>query len=120
LVTDELKQVIVFRRDLKLSRGKVVVQGAHAALGAFERAQRSRREWVDTWSREGQRKIAVQVDSLDDLLDLHSRAQRIPLPCFLVRDAGYTEIPPGTVTALGIGPAPEDAMDRLTGDLKLM
>ena len=54
------------------------------------------------------------------LTKLPGRVQRVPLPCFLVRDAGYTEIPAGTVTALGIGPAPEDAMDRLTGDLKLM
>lgn len=119
-MSEELKQVIVFRRDLRLGRGKAVVQGAHAALGAYERARSSRRAWVDEWDREGQRKIVVEVETLADLLALHERAKRVPLPCFLVTDAGLTEVPPGTVTALAIGPAPASAVDPLTGSLRLL
>jgi len=31
-----------------------------------------------------------------------------------------TEIPPGTVTALGLGPARTEDLDRITGDLSLL
>jgi PTH2 family peptidyl-tRNA hydrolase len=114
------KQVIVLRRDLKLGRGKAVVQAAHASVGAYERAVRSHRAWVEAWEGEGQRKVAVHVETLDELVALFERAKRVPLPCFLVADAGLTEVPPGTVTALGIGPAPSELVDRLTGSLPLV
>jgi len=38
----------------------------------------------------------------------------------LVKDAGHTEIPPGTVTVVGIGPGPRSEIDKITGDLQLV
>ena len=31
-----------------------------------------------------------------------------------------TEIPPGTITALGLGPAKSEDLDRITGSLSLL
>ncbi len=31
-MNDKVKQVIVFRKDIKLSKGQMVVQGAHASI----------------------------------------------------------------------------------------
>jgi PTH2 family peptidyl-tRNA hydrolase len=38
----------------------------------------------------------------------------------LVTDAGLTQVPPGTTTCLGIGPAEVKDVDPLTGDLGLL
>jgi PTH2 family peptidyl-tRNA hydrolase len=67
-----------------------------------------------------EKKIVVSVDSKQDLLDLHIRALDQELPCFIVSDAGLTELPPNTTTALAIGPGPDDIIDPITGDLKLL
>lgn len=69
---------------------------------------------------EGQRKIAVKVKTEKELLDLKQHASEIGLPNALIVDRGLTEIPPGTVTCLGIGPAPSEKVDRLTSKLQLL
>lgn len=114
------KQVIVFRSDLKLSKGKAVVQAGHAAVSAAEETRKHHREWWENWLFEGQRKIAVKVKTEKELLALEEAANDLGLPCSLIVDRGLTEIPPNTVTCLGIGPAPNDKVDRLTGNLPLL
>jgi peptidyl-tRNA hydrolase, PTH2 family len=114
------KQVIVFRSDLKLSKGKAVVQAGHAAVSAAEETRKHHREWWENWLFEGQRKIAVKVKTEKELLALEEAANDLGLPCSLIVDRGLTEVPPNTVTCLGIGPAPNDKVDRLTGNLPLL
>jgi len=114
------KQVIIFRSDLKLSKGKAVVQAGHAAVSAAEETRRHHREWWESWLFEGQRKIAVKVKTEKELLTLEEAAKDLGLPCSLIVDRGLTEIPPNTVTCLGIGPAPNDKVDKLTGKLPLL
>jgi len=114
------KLVIVFRSDLKLSKGKIAAQAGHAAVSAAEEARKHCREWWEEWLYEGQRKIAVKVKSEKELLKLEEQAEELGLPCVLIVDRGLTEIPPDTVTCLGIGPAPSGKVDKLTGRLPLL
>jgi PTH2 family peptidyl-tRNA hydrolase len=114
------KQVIAFRSDLRLSKGKAAVQAGHAAVSAAEEARKHRREWWEDWIEEGQRKIAVKVKSEKELLALERQAKDLALPCALIVDRGLTEIPPDTVTCLGIGPAPSEKVDKITGRLALL
>jgi PTH2 family peptidyl-tRNA hydrolase len=114
------KQVLVFRSDLKLSKGKVAAQAGHAAVTAAEEARKKHQAWWKAWITEGQCKIAVKVKSEKELLSLKEQARELDLPHALIVDRGLTEIPPGTVTCLGIGPAPVEKMDKVTGKLALL
>jgi PTH2 family peptidyl-tRNA hydrolase len=116
----EYKQVIAFRSDLKLSKGKIAAQAGHAAVSAAEEARKRHRNWWDAWLFEGQRKIAVKVKDEEELLELEESAKELGLPNALIVDRGLTEIPPGTITCLGIGPAPAEIVDKLTGKLALL
>jgi PTH2 family peptidyl-tRNA hydrolase len=116
----EYKQVIVIRMDLKISRGKIAVQVAHAAVSAAEEARKHAPSSWRKWLWEGQKKVVVKVPKEEDLITLREAAERANLPTYLIRDRGLTELPPGTVTALGIGPALTAAVDKFTGELPLL
>ena len=114
------KMVLVVRGELRLTAGKAAVQVAHAAVDLARRAARSDPQATEAWTAGGQRKIAVVVPTLDDLERLERLARAKGLPTTLVQDAGLTEVAPGTKTCLGIGPARDEEVDPLTGDLELL
>jgi PTH2 family peptidyl-tRNA hydrolase len=114
------KQVIVLRSDLKISKGKLMAQSGHAAVSAAEESRKRHRDWWKEWIREGQCKIAVKVKNEEELLELEKQADKRALPYALIVDRGLTEIPPGTKTCLGIGPAPAEEIDKITGMLPLL
>lgn len=116
----EFKQCIVVREDLKLSAGKLAVQVAHAAVMAVEKAEKNDKSVVSDWKSEGQKKVVLKAAGVLDLFRIKEDAKRAGIPSAIVVDAGLTEIPSGTVTALGLGPAPNKLMDKVTGKLKLV
>jgi PTH2 family peptidyl-tRNA hydrolase len=117
----EIKQVIVVRSDLKMGKGKIAAQVAHAALDAADTGRRKHPTWYDSWREHGQAKVVVKTDGGEPALDdLQKRARAAGLPSALIQDRGLTQLDPGTTTCLAIGPAPSDAIDRLTGELKLL
>jgi PTH2 family peptidyl-tRNA hydrolase len=120
LLLMEFKQCIVIREDLKLSAGKLAVQVAHAAVMAVERAEKMDKSTVSNWKSEGQKKVVLKAPGVPDLYRLREDAERAGIATAIVIDAGLTEIPAGTVTALGLGPAPNKLMDKVTGKLKLV
>ena len=111
------KQVIIVRSDLKMSKGKIAAQVAHAAVGAM---RKSRKFDVESWNAEGGKKVVLKVGSLRKLNSVQRKAKASRIPHFLVRDAGLTQIKKGTTTCLGIGPVREDKLNDLIKDLKLL
>jgi peptidyl-tRNA hydrolase len=112
-----MKQVIVVNRSLALPKGKLAAQVAHAAVGAFVAADaRAQAAWLDV----GMPKIVVYAADADALQQLETAARQRGIPICLVRDAGRTVIPAGTITCLGLGPAPAEAVDQVTGALSLV
>lgn len=108
------------RADLGMSKGKIAAQAGHAAVSAAEEARRRCLNWRKAWLEEGQCKIAVRVNSEQELLELERQAKELGLPCALIYDRGLTELPPNTLTCLAIGPAPCDKVDKVTGKLALL
>lgn len=111
-----MKQAIVARHDLGMSTGKLAAQVAHASLMAYEDADsRTQSEWKGS----GQKKVVLKVSGESALFELAQRADREGVAYSLVRDAGHTQLDPNTPTAVGVGPGPDDVVDRITGDLSL-
>ena len=100
--------------------GKIVVQCCHASISAEEETRTRFPDWWQAWIQEGQCKIALKVKELQTILGLAKRAEAVDLPHYLVRDRGLTQVKPGTITCLGIGPAPTDRLNPLTGELALL
>ena len=114
------KLVVAVRTDLKLSAGKTAVQVAHAAVSCAVQCLQKEKKKFSSWMDEGQRKIVVRVKNLEELHSLREEARRNGLITSLIADAGLTEIPAGTVTCVGIGPAENQEIDIVTGHLPLL
>lgn len=117
------KQCIVLRTDLGMSVGKLCVQAAHASVMVLrlgnELLTNERCELLMKWMAEGQKKVVLEAPDEATLWDLHYNAHSLGIYADLVMDAGMTEVEPGTVTALGLGPALEEDMNKVTGNLPL-
>ncbi len=117
---DSLTMVLVTRKDLTLSRGKLAAQCGHAAVECALKAKRETPRKLENWRTNGARKIVVEAPSLDTLKRLFGAAQAADIVAYMVRDAGHTEIPSGTITVVGLGPDTRDKIDTLTGGFSLV
>lgn len=111
------KQMIIIRTDLEMSVGKKCTQACHASIGSYEKTPQA---ILKAWKGEGQKKVLLEVNSKKELVDLYKKSKELELPCFLVKDAGLTELEPGTATAMGIGPDKEEKINKVTGSVKLL
>lgn len=125
------KQIIIVRKDLNMRKGKMVAQGAHASMGALLSLQISSEnkdvltikldDRIRPWLEGNFKKIAVSVNSEQELLDLEKIAKEQGLITCLIKDSGLTEfkgVP--TLTCLAIGPDKNEVIDKLTGNLGLL
>jgi peptidyl-tRNA hydrolase, PTH2 family len=117
---EEIKQVIIIRSDLDMNKGKMVAQGAHASLMSYLVAERADKSIVKEWLDMGEKKIVLKVGDEEALTKLYKAFEFKKIPCALVSDAGLTQLPPGTKTALGIGPWKGTDIDLFTRGLKLL
>lgn len=133
-MTAIIKQVIIIRKDLKLRRGKEISQGAHSAMKFLCDKIRLVLDMGDPtnyigitlteierkWIQGLFTKICLQVNSEQELLNIHHQAQEAGLTSCLIQDAGQTEfhgVP--TNTCLAIGPDTAERIDPITSKLSL-
>ncbi len=111
------KQVVLVREDLKLPKGKLSSQVAHASVDA---TLKSDKKIVELWKKDGGKKVVLKVKDEKELFKYKQMAEDNGLKTALIQDAGHTVVEPGTITCLGIGPDEEEKIDKVTGKLKMM
>lgn len=92
-------------------------QCSHASVEAVLKSDKKR---VSEWQKEGMKKVVLKVDDLKELLRYNQLAKDSGLITSLIKDAGRTEIEPGTITCVGIGPDDDIKIDAVTKNLKLI
>ena len=115
-----MKQIIIIRTDLKLPKGKLAVQVAHASVTNVLSMLETRKTIIEEWVDEGQKKVVVKVPGIRELIQLKRKAKALGLEVNMISDAGLTVVKPGTKTCLAIGPDKDDIIDDITKDLKLL
>jgi peptidyl-tRNA hydrolase len=105
-----------------LATGKIAAQCSHATLACYKTLVRAdpSHPVLKRWERLGQAKVALKIDSEDDMLMLQAQAISLGLCAQVIHDAGRTQIASGSATVLGIGPAPKSKINEVTGHLKLL
>ena len=101
--------------NLSISPGKIAAQCGHATLACYKKLLRAAQkdpkspeaQLLNRWERLGQAKIAVQVKSQEEIMTLMATARSLGVTAEVVADAGRTQIEAGSLTVLGVGPAPK-------------
>lgn len=111
-----LKQALVIDTELGMSTGKMIAQASHGSLNAYIKADEEiRKEWLDG----GGKKIVLKKGSAS-FDEMAEQAERLNIPYEKVVDAGLTEVPSGTETAICLGPEEEAKIDKITSELELV
>ncbi|MGC8608633.1 MAG: peptidyl-tRNA hydrolase Pth2 [Thermoplasmata archaeon] len=114
------KMVIAVRKDLDMGKGKIASQVAHAAVSCALKSEKINKREFERWYSEGQRKVVVKVNSLEDIFKIKEKADSLDIINEVIQDRGYTQVEPGTITCIGLGPEEEEILDRITGEYKLL
>jgi PTH2 family peptidyl-tRNA hydrolase len=117
-----LKQVFLVRQDLKMGGGKTAAQCAHAAVKSYKDMLRSEKgkKLLSVWETLGQAKIVLKVPDETALLEIADIAKSKGINVACIRDAGRTQIAAGSLTVCALGPADVNAIDEISGHLKLL
>ena len=137
---DRIKQVIIWRDDLKAPKGKVAAQVAHASMlflvrGAsfgynrdvFKRIisnevySDKKVEMIQKWLENGMTKVCLKIDTEESMKALYDKATKMGVISNFVVDEGRTVFNGvHTLTCLALGPEISSVLDTITGDLKLL
>jgi peptidyl-tRNA hydrolase len=93
--------VYVIRRGVLRSMGKAIAQAGHAALGVADQMSVTYSAELARWRAQG---MAGEVRLADERTWERLKAE---VDCVVIRDAGFTQVAPGTETVLGIPPCGE-------------
>ena len=129
-MTDKVKQVIVMRKDLNMSKGKMVTQGAHASIAFLTNKMKDNLSnpealwWVNLSQAEKEWvygtffKVCVGVNDEKELLDIGYNAVKMGVSVKYIEETGGFDKP--TLTCLAIGPDYSSIIDPITKHLKLL
>jgi len=135
------KQIILVRKDIKLPKGKLGSQTAHASLGVVKKLILAgnldpfyydkilphpediygwKRDYIGQWWLGSWTKVCLGLGSIDELDPLLDKCVEANLIYDIVTDNGltvYNGTP--TITCIGIEPSSSEILDPIFGHLKL-
>lgn len=114
------KMLLIVNMELKMGKGKIAAQCGHATLGNYKLSRKYARTALYWWEVTGQAKVTVKAEKETEMNDMLQIAKAIGLVCYIVEDAGRTQIAAGSKTVLAIGPAPASMIDPICSHLKLL
>jgi peptidyl-tRNA hydrolase, PTH2 family len=114
---EDIKFVIVVRKDLDMACGKIAAQVGHACSSVVYNNIDDVYNWINFGN---QRKAVLKVKSEKELIELIKKAKEFRISTTVIRDAGKTQVDPNTLTCCGFGPDTSQKLDKLTGHLKLL
>ena len=124
-MNDKVKQVIVFRKDIKLSKGQMVAQGAHASIAFLTNLVKAYPNDIipfykceEQWINGTFYKVCLAVNSEKELLDIGAEAVNRGLKVHYIQENDLFDEP--TFTCLAIGPNYSSIIDPVTKHLKLL
>jgi peptidyl-tRNA hydrolase len=94
----EAALIYVIRPGVIKSMGKAIAQAGHAALAVTDEMAPTCQAELQRWRARG---MASEVRLADEATWERLKAD---VECVVIRDAGYTQVPAGTETVLGIPP----------------
>lgn len=132
MCTSDCKMVFCVRTDIKMNKGKICSQCCHACLSVYEKIMKRNSRlkasesgkgtltYFDLWKKTGQKKIVLKISSLDEMYEIERKAKMENLITSIIIDAGRTQIEPNTETVIAIEPVPDEVVNKITGQLKLL
>lgn len=114
-----IKMVVLVNTSLKMSAGKMAAQVGHATCPKVSIKNIFNRK-IKLWQLQGSPKIVLNGQNDEYLKEIHQICKTKSLPARIIKDAGLTQVPAGSITCLGIGPDKADKIDEVTGHLKLL
>ncbi|EAA17753.1 hypothetical protein [Plasmodium yoelii yoelii] len=133
---------------IKMNKGKIASQCCHACLGVYEKILKRNNKlkaneqsknvltYYDIWKKTGQKKIVLKISSLEEMYEIEKKAKMDGLITSIIIDAvkrmhifylilkrihvGRTQIEPNTETVIAIEPVPDEIVNKITGQLKLL
>jgi PTH2 family peptidyl-tRNA hydrolase len=89
-------------------------------LKAYKQAVQYYKKELEDWETYGQAKIVLAVENLEKLSSFYEKAKKLGVNCCTIKDAGRTQVEPGTLTCCAIGPGKVSVIDNITGSLSLL
>jgi peptidyl-tRNA hydrolase len=118
----EYKMYIFINNDLGMKKGKIAGQACHAVTDAIrflERSQYKSKEYSE-WFESGQRKIVLKTTfrQMEQVLSMGHDAS-LPFQLFPIHDAGKTQIPADSLTAIATTPFLSKDLPKFIEEMQL-
>ncbi len=116
----ELKMWLAVRQDIKMSKGKLAAQSGHAFGDLYLKARDQVPDLFRQYQEHATPKVTVKAKNADTMDRIAAECLTAGICYEWVRDAGRSELEPGTLTVIAFGPAYLDELPKFLQRLQVL